>query len=251
MERKFLNYRKTECTNNCLYCFTRWEAEDIKYDNLCDFRDNVIVYPMCNADISPLEKSDEILEYLERCLSMQSKFSIISISTKSNLSGSFIECIKNINNKYKENGFIKISVSFSCKYNIEIIEPSANPYSTRLSLLSNIAHYGIPHSVILKPILPFVDLKEYCEIIDDIKMFSDAVVLGALYVDHDDMFYKEYINKKYQDKKKNILWLKENKAWSTVESTDKIIKIKEYIIEKDIRYFDSDSEYLHFLVDGR
>jgi DNA repair photolyase len=244
MKRAFLSYTRGKCKNECLYCFGRWNIEHANFDCLTDFNENIIIYPLCDNDISDLEDSGAILDYLEKCLSIQSKYSIISVSTKTDLPLSFIEQVRNINRLYVNRGFIKLSVSFSSKNYISVLEPGSASYRERISLLKNISEYSIPTSVILKPILPFVDIREYFELVSDINKYTNAVILGDLYVDSHDKFYKEYIQNKYTVTERKVSWLKNLPVWSVVESTEIIGALKNYISSIGIKHYDSDSEHL-------
>jgi DNA repair photolyase len=203
---------------------------------------------LCDNDIAFSGNPGGIIHYLEKCLSIQGKYSIISVSTKSNLPLSFIKQIGRINDRYKNRGFIKLSLSFSCKDGIGTLEPGAALYEDRISLLKKISECNIPTSVILKPVLPFVDIKDYHDIINDASMYTDAVVLGGLYVNEHDIFYRKYIEGKYSIAKKNVLWLKEKPVWCVVELLDRIGGIKEYIVAQGMKYYDSDSEHLSYIM---
>jgi DNA repair photolyase len=245
MKRKFLSYTRGKCKSNCLYCFTHWNIEHTNFDILTDFNENVIIYPLCDNDIGDLSDSGKILDYLVNCLSMQSKYSIISISTKTCLPLNFIQQVRKINDLYAERGFIKLSVSFSRRNDIDVIEPGSASYGDRILLLKSISEYNIPTPVIVKPILPFVNIKEYFELISDINKYTNSVILGDLYVDDRDKFYKEYIQNRYTVTKRKVSWLKNFPAWSVVESTEMVKALKDYISAMGMKYYDSDSEYLN------
>jgi DNA repair photolyase len=202
---------------------------------------------LCDNDITVFDDLKEIIRYLEKCLSTQSKYSIISISTKSNLPLSLLEQISQINDRYKDRGFIKLSLSFSCKDSISILEPGTASYEDRMLLLKKISECDIPASVILKPILPFVDMENYYDIVKDTSIYTSAIILGGLYVNEHDVFYKKYIKDKYSVTKRNISWLKEYPIWCVVESLDRIEDIKKYVVAHGMKYYDSDSEHLSYI----
>lgn len=239
MKRVFLSFNEYKCTNQCRYCFDNWDIEKNNFDILEDYHEDVVIYPYCNNDIID---SSETLTYLKECISIQSGDRvIISISTKNDLSSNFLEQIKGINNK----GFVKISVSLTNKNMIDKIENKAASYSTRLDLLKKLKALGIPTSVILKPILPFISLEEYYEIIEDVKDFVENFVLGDLYVKENDDFYKSYIHDKYNINKRNVSWLKNEPSWLIVESLEKRTKIQEYLKEKGIEFYLSDIDHIN------
>jgi DNA repair photolyase len=245
IKRVFLNFsNKKMCENGCLYCFADWPLDDSNYDLLRNEGNDVIIYPLCNDDLTPSDDIAKTEKYLERCLSLQSGFSRISISTKTNVSPQFLEWIAVANRRFANKGLIKLSVSFSCRGAIPEIEPKAASYNDRLSLLKNIKNQGIPTSVILKPVLPFVETAEYVDIINDASPYTDAVVLGGLYVNQDTPFYHDYIAAKYNLEKRSVLWLKNKPLWLVVESAEKIEQIKDCCAKKGIRCYMSDAEHL-------
>jgi DNA repair photolyase len=252
IKRVFLNFlNKKVCENGCRYCFAKWPLDDSNYDSLEDYGNDVVIYPLCNNDLTPSDDIAETEKYLERCLSLQSGFSMISISTKTDVSPQFLEWIAAANRRYAGKGLIKLSVSFSCRKAIPEIEPSAASYNDRLSLLKNIKERCIPTSVILKPVLPFIETAEYAEIINDASRYTDAVVLGGLYVNQDTSFYHDYIAAKYKLEEKSVLWLKNKPLWLVVESAEKIKQIKDCCAKKGITYYMSDVEHLATLAGER
>lgn len=249
MKRKFLNYRNAQCRNNCLYCFARWPIDGTNFDKLCDFNEDVIIYPFCNDDIIDSDSIDSIIQYLKRCLVIQSKKAIISISTKSNVPEIFLERIRQINKEHDGHGFIKLSVSFSCKKESNIIEPGALSYNNRLELLGKIVSYTIPTSVILKPVLPFVELTEYYEIVRDVGIYTNAIIIGSLYVNDDTSFYRDYIENRYRIITKQVKWLKNIPVWKVIESDEILSKLQDYIKQNNMKCFESDAEHLCSLME--
>jgi DNA repair photolyase len=248
MERKFLNYRNVKCKSNCLYCFAHWPIDDTNFDKLRDFDEDVIIYPFCNDDIIDSDSTDNIIQYLEKCLIIQSKKAIVSISTKSNVPEVFLEKIEQINKEHDDHGFIKLSVSFSCKKESNVIEPNAASYKNRLELLRKIADHNIPTSAILKPILPFIELTEYYEIVRDVSAYTNTITIGSLYVNDDTSFYNDYIKGRYTTTKKQVKWLKNLPLWKVIESSAKVSKLQDYINKNNMKCFESDAEYINSLI---
>jgi DNA repair photolyase len=246
LNRIFLNYtEKGICDNKCLYCFSQWDIDSSNYSDLIDYKNNVVLYPLCNNDITGTDNIEAIKEYIEKCLSMQSKFSVISLSTKTYLPVSFLQWAEDINKRYKSKGCIKISISFSCKTKIEELEPNAASYDKRLMLIKNIKEHNIPSAVIIKPLLPFIDITEYHAVIDDVRVYTDAIILGGLYVNPDTSFYNVYIKDKYTVSKKKVLWLKNTPLWLVTESAGLIEKARVYCEQKKISCYDSDIDFLN------
>jgi DNA repair photolyase len=252
LNRIFLNYtKKGICDNKCLYCFSQWNIDSSNYSDLIDYKNNIVIYPLCNNDITAVDNIEVIKGYIEKCLSMQSKFSVISLSTKTNLPLSFIQWAADINKKQRDKGCIKISVSFSCKTRIGEIEPNAASYDERLLLIKAIREHQVPSSVIIKPLLPFIDITEYHAIIDDVSFYTDAIILGGLYVNPETPFYKTYIEDKYTVSKKKVLWLKKTPLWLVTESAGLIEKVMIYCGRKGISCYESDIDFLNSLMKVR
>ena len=150
--------------------------------------------------------------------------------------------------KREDRGFVKLSVSFSNKYSIDKLEKGTAPYRQRVKLLEQVQNMGIYTSAIIKPILPFITLTEYKEIIDDLA-FIEKFVLGDLYVDINSRFYKEYIDGKYDMSIRKVAWLNEPECWNVIEDVEKKHQLYKYIEKKCCEYFESDidliSSYIH------
>ncbi|GAI01245.1 unnamed protein product, partial [marine sediment metagenome] len=107
------------------------------------------------------------MDYIEKSILIKD-YTIISFSTKAKMNNNVIEKINLINQNLtnKNKGFIKVSVSITNKSMIDELEPFASSFEERIETLKLLNKYKIPNSVILKPILPFIDVEEYQEIIN-------------------------------------------------------------------------------------
>jgi DNA repair photolyase len=247
MKRVFLNYSKEVCPNGCLYCFDKWGINSSNYDEIADYKDDVIIYPLCNNDIDVFTNIMLLEEYIERIISLQTHYSIISLSTKSNIPDTFLEWINKTNKLNLGKSLIKLSVAFSCKNDVHTIEPLATTYNERIKLLQKLSILQMPVSIIIKPLLPFVDIEEYYNIIDDARKYTRAVIIGELYVNQDNDFYRDYIQGKYRVSTKKVLWLKNKPLWSVVESQTKLDQIAVYCKKNKIDCYYSDQEFLEAL----
>jgi DNA repair photolyase len=236
-----------KCNLGCLYCFA--DIEGFRKLDVVNFKgknsesdDVLIYYPSCDTEFN---WSDNFDKFINKLVDSNTK-SIISISTKGKLRKSIIEKIKKANDiLIKQNiGFIKFSVSITNKSMISVIEPHASSYQERLDLLNYLNDQEIPSSVILKPILPFIETKEYIEIINDTIPFTANYLLGGLYVSKESVIYNDFIKDKYETTERKADWLSYKPMWTYIDSTNKMNILQEYINNNNKNSFFSDLELL-------
>jgi len=206
---------------------------------------NVAIYPACDSDCI---FDDEFIGLLEKAVSAREN-SMISISKKTVIADDVLEKIRDLNRIFVKNGScIVISVSFSNITRIGEIEKGCANYIDRINFLSSLESYKIPHNVIIKPILPFISFDEYTKIIDDTMDKTSTYVLGGLYVDKDNPFYKSFIEKNnYELIYRPVSWLKPVQSWFVVESERNKGKLHEYIKNKARHSFESDVDSLEHI----
>lgn len=238
---------KDKCGLGCLYCFA--EIEGFRKLDVVNFQTKnseteevLIYYPSCDTEFMWSENFDKFISNL---INSDNK-AIISISTKGKLRKNLLEKIKTTNDILinADKGFIKFSVSITNKSMIDVIEPRTSNYQERLDLLKYIQEHNIPSSVILKPILPFIETEEYFEIVNETKEFTNNYLIGGLYVSKENSFYKDFIKDKFEVVDKKADWLQYKPMWSFVESNEKINSISHYIISNYKNVFYSDLNLL-------
>ena len=175
---------------------------------------------------------------------------MFSFSTKRMLDDADLLYIKSLNDKMSvsKKGQIKLSISITTKTMVDQIEPNAASYYDRLALAKKIVELGIPSSVMLKPVLPFVPIDEFREIVDDFCAIGiNSFITGDLYVEPDSVFFRKYIeNSPWTIKRKKVSWLKSKPTWTSVDSSvDLITEIKQYIREIGAHHYDSDQEFIN------
>lgn len=240
MKREFFS-GDVSCSANCLYCFAKWQDEKSKHPKfsvekiLNSNDDSVVIYPCCDSDFF---KQNIILDDV---LKLDNKFIYVSISTKRMISVEQLDYLKKLDSelKQKNRGFVKLSVSFSNKYFIDELENGTMSYGERVNLLRQVQDMGIYTSAIIKPILPFISLTEYKEIIDDLA-FVKKFLLGDLYVDFNTEFYKKYICGKYNANIRKTVWLNEPEYWNVIVDDEKKLLLHKYIEKKNCDSFESD-----------
>lgn len=247
MKRKFFSCQ-TSCKSNCAYCFQKQlsypKFEEFNVDKIDE--NNVVIYPNCDGDFF----DSNFVTLLDK-LNLLKKYSVISISTKNDISSVQMKKISLLNTKMTaENlGILKLSVSYSTKSQIKHFEENTLPYDDRIKLSKRIINNGFKYATIIKPILPFIPLKEYYEIINDTIDISPSFIIGDLYVNLKTNFYQKYIHGKYKTYEKSISWLPNNVVWHAVESTELKNAICEYIVNRGGKVFLSDRDFVHSFVD--
>jgi len=234
-----------KCPYGCQYCFSKWDKfKNSIFSNskVINYENNIIIYPFCDSEIV-FQNYSEILSNVIEYVNQSQRQIIISISTKSDLPHkilSDLELVNEILNKF--NGFVKLSISITNK-NFQHIEAGTSSYNERINLLKRVNDYNIMSAVTLKPILPFVPLKEYYEIIDETSDFTEKYLIGGLYVDINTDFYNNYIKNKYEVIHRKVNWLN-NEIWHYVNSNQTQKLIKEYIEQRGKDYFVSDTSLI-------
>lgn len=247
MLRKFYSPEHS-CLNNCIYCFSKWDSYN-KFHPLdrpfnVEQHGSFAIYPVCDSECSI---DENFLGLIEQFFANREN-SIVSISKKNVISDAVLKRISSLNQELaKQGNCIVISVSFSTVTRISEIEGGCAEYIDRINFLQSLDNHKIPHNVIIKPILPFVPIEEYIKIVDDTGAFSLTYVLGDLYVDKGDEFYKSYIKDHFTPTCRNVSWLTPEQSWYAVESTEIKTKLHDYISIKGRQSFESDVESLKYI----
>ena len=113
--------------------------------------------------------------------------------------------------------------------------------------MKRIVDKNIPYITIIKPLLPFIDLKEYLGLIDDTVGICPYYVIGDLYVNEDSQFYKDHIENKFQGHRRPVSWNGKNGDWIVVENAGMREEVAAYIEKKGGVLFESDKEAITYL----
>ena len=246
------------CSSGCKYCF----AHQPDYQKFEDFSNQAyermtstynIVYPSCDGEFFNNPNTINQLDLMRK--NVLGKNIIFSITTKAILDEEEIKEISRINKEMIEQnkGFIKVSVTISNQSMIQEIEPNTSNFFERIDTLEMLRKYDIPSSVILKPLLPFIDIQEYIDIIRTTLKYTDLYLIGELYININSDFYKKYIKKDYHVDLKTVEWLDNKKMYRVIETTEMQHRIKDWIIGlysvKGIKpnIFENDTELLLYI----
>lgn len=148
-----------------------------------------------------------------------------------------------------EKGFVKVAVSFAA-LSIDELEQGTLSYRERLELLAELSRLGLPTSVTLKPVLPFVSNEEYNDILKDCAKLVKRITIGGLYVNRNTAFFKKYIDGKYQTKPRRVSWLSGQPLWDYVCQEEKLLSIANSAVEKGLLVFESDEELIKSFVNS-
>ena len=243
MERTLYS-TNVKCKSGCQYCFAKWESMNVGFPimsagDICDYTQLHVIYPSCDSEFSMKEGLIEILETISN-----RKNVVISLSTKQFLTPDILASLARINSNLEERGgFVKVGVSFSSKLLIDTIEPNTASYYERIETLRNIISYNIPSAVVLKPVLPFVSLDEYMNIIND-TLFVQRYLTGGLYINTATDFYKQFIKGQYAVAEKKVNWVCGNNQWLEVCQDSHITRIQGYIKSIGAKEFSSDIDMI-------
>jgi len=241
LKRKFFS-AVNKCSSGCGYCFAKWDNYT-KYPHFsCESinENDLIVYPCCDGNIF----DDSFDKLLAEALKVKNRV-FLSISTKNDISEERMNKLVEINNLLKShnNGFLKLSLSFSCLSIIDIIEKNTLPFDKRLSLIKDIIDRGLTYVTIIKPILPFIQKEEYKSVIDNTVNLSKNYIIGGLYVNKNTDFYKEYNLEKYPAYEKPVSWLPNNEKWLYIEDEAMKKYICGYIADNKGIFYNSDADF--------
>ena len=234
------------CPSNCLYCFAKWSNYNCQ-PSLRDWRNQAmcsVVCPCCDGDF---ESNSEILPQLWK-MARELSLLYVSISTKHTVNDNILAKYEELNKALIDSGkgFVKISVSVTTKYRIQELEQNTDTYDERRKFFSYLRSLGFATSVIIKPVLPFIDYSEYKEIVDD---FSDCqyFLSGNLYVNESTEFYRRYIENQYDLDERQVSWLDEQPFWKYVIQTKKLKKISKYIQSLNKFVFNNDIDLVEHI----
>ena len=233
------------CNNGCRYCFSYWNCPPSLVTMPCSLQSkgSVIIYPICDSELN--QQDDNFGLRLENCLENNPKC-VLSISTKEEWSDASLDRIDAI--RRKMGGLrIKLSVSIACKSMIKELEPRASDYDSRIRLLQRLEERGICHSVMLKPLLPFISSNEYCEIVNDTSAFCKDFVIGDLYVDQTTPFFKKYISEKYKVERRYCEWMQRDVDYVAHPQEKDIVC---YMRINNLSCYFSDADFLHKQIEG-
>lgn len=233
----------TPCNAGCKYCFSKWNGvysvqSPFSIERICDRE--AIIYPCCDGEFF---EQYNIVEMTKSIMRKMDKV-YLSISTKNSITDRQLRTIIELNDMLQSEGkgFVKFSVSVSNKSKLSEIEPRTTRYEERMDIVRRLVFEGIPSSLTLKPILPFVADEEYFEILEDFCVIVNRVLVGGLYVCTNTPFYEEYVKDRYPIEKREVNWLEEKPAWDYVSDQAKIDRIKQKATELGMTPYDSDAD---------
>ena len=253
INKRILLSNERKCPFECSYCFAELDCYaqqkprmlTINSLNL-ESESPVIIYPSCDSELTLDEQNLRIL----KDIISSHRYPILSFSTKRKLSDSQLDKLATLNQLLKEKeSFLKVSVSLSNKNRLGVIEKKASTYQERLETIERIQQKNIISSVNIKPILPFIALDEYFEIVDDFSNYTKFFMLGSLYIDKNTSFGNEVINN-YPSWicSRNVSWLPDKPDWLVCENKTLLKDIRDRIISNGALCFDSDISLINKLI---
>ncbi len=232
------------CRNKCTYCFERFNS--YRFPLLCwDSVKNLsdcIIYPTCNTEfVIDSYTKDFFADYILNATS----FNIFSFSVKNNLSKQELDYLTSINTKMIEKGIggIKVNISIASKSIISDLEPNTLSYNERLYLAKRIKEANIQCGLIIKPIMPYLSVDEYKNVVlDFFNIGINNVVLGDLYISSDSLLANDYDSSIEQ-----VDWISKDTKWTKIRSANTTDILKSYIHSIGGVCFLSDREQTEFM----
>jgi len=249
MERRFLA-AQASCPLGCAYCFAK--SNSYRGQSRQDYSQRSqrfdIIYPACDGELllepNYMEKLGTLADTAVRPV-------ILRFSTKVLLAPRVVRRLAQLNHRLTKEGrgSLVVGISFSTASRIEEIEPGTAPFEKRVEGLRRLAESGVPSTVSLRPLLPFLPASEYAEIVGRTSAYASHYLLGDLYVFENTDFYKRHIARKYTLSTRRVDWLPQRPCWTVVES--KLLKgqVRRCINRSGSFAYDCDVELLQNLKD--
>lgn len=235
------------CGAGCKYCFAKWNElypGQPKLDESAPGNNEkqAIIYPCCDGEFFDQDDLVNLVEMYSR--SMEKVY--VSISTKQHIQDSDLYRLAQLNSHLisADKGFVKFSISLSNKYNLAEIEPRTMTYSERLDLAKSISETEMLNSLTLKPILPFVPVEEYFEIIDEFSLYLQNILIGGLYVNPNSDFFLKNIAGKWDVSPRKVEWLLDTPEWDYIADESKMSAIRSFSHNRNLHIFDSDVDLI-------
>ena len=150
----------------------------------------------------------------------------------------------------EDKGFVKFAISLSTRTMLDEIEPATMSYEERIKLAGYINSLGLPLSLTIKPVLPFITAEEYDSILKDFSSYLNRVLIGGLYVNKTSSFYADYLYNDSVCTKRKVAWLIAHPDWDYVEDAELMKKIQISAQRLGMQVFDSDSSVVKSLIEG-
>jgi hypothetical protein len=208
-----------------------------------------ILYPSCDTEVGlDTHRIKAITD-----LAVTTNAIAVSISTKRKLSANFMTRLLELNKRLSGlDILLKVSVSVSTKYQINDIEKGAASYADRLQMATTLRSHEIASSLNLKPVLPFIPVSEYLEIVDDFINVCPSFMLGGLYLSEDSLFGQSIISD-YPNliSEKPVDWIPGKPIWKFCYDKDKINSILKHISSHGGYGYLSDKDFILNILDNR
>lgn len=188
-----------------------------------------------------------------RDFSHKSKKVYFSISTKQSIADEEIARIGEFDRELRSTnrGFVKLAISISNISMLEEIEPRTLSYLQRLALAEKIQKEGLFFSVTIKPILPFIEVDEYCTIINDFSKYTNYFLMGGLYINKGTKFYSQYILPGTKVTQRVVNWLPDHPEWDYIEDEVQFRQVREHAAQTGNLTFDSDDQLIRYYIEQR
>jgi DNA repair photolyase len=252
-KERVLTYSHLSCPLDCRYCF----VEDLNFNQekniaylsteqfeLIENLPEEIKTIMLGCDTEFFQDKADALKTLERLIKTKIDISVI---TKLSLNEKFIEQLKKIHEKLKEqNNLLVFSVSLPCFESARIWEPGVPTPEKRIKTLKKVFERDIKTLVAIRPLLPTINEKELENIIDATKDFSYGYYSGPLYLkDLDLLENKEKVNLKIEQVQPH--WMPDNNIFYKIEKEGQMELLRNMVDKHNKPFFEGAAEAIKYL----
>lgn len=220
---RVLTYSQLSCPLDCSYCFVGDmnfnQKRDVAYltqeqQLLLERLPEEIKILMLGCDTEFFQSKRDSIDTLKKLANFKKDLSVI---TKLNLTESFINEIKLIDDLLSKNGNILVfSISLPCNNSAKIWEAGAPSPQKRIKTLRLAHEAGLKNLVAIRPLLPSISNKELEEIICRTKDFCSGYYSGPLYLKSLDMIAEEERNL-FKIEKMQPSWMPEGNIFYRIE----------------------------------
>jgi DNA repair photolyase len=226
-----------KCPLGCIYCF----VDNVNYTGIpkLNIDSAKSILSQIDMGVEVLQPSADVelflvpnwLEILEKLAEFKKH---ISFATKSKISDKKMMFLAHLNSELNKSGAIlNIAVSITnLNDNWRDIEKNTPSPDERIETLAMLFKHGIPTTVAVRPILPFLSTCDIDKIVEATYRYTYGYLSGPLYLTEEMKHY--LIGKRYNYKTiiKEVEWLSGHPSMEVIESP----LLEKYLVDKAKQY---------------
>jgi len=224
-----------KCPLGCTYCF----VDSVNYRGLPRADSAESIWTDIDQDVEILQPAADVELFLvPNWLGILTKLArlkrSISFATKYKLSDYKARILGRINAELNKDGAIlNVAVSITNMGDswkeVELRTPSP---AERVQTLANLFRNGIPTTVAIRPMLPYLTTADIDTIVDATKEYTHGYLSGPLYLTEEIKSYLRARGCSYETIVKEVAWLPDRPLMEVIESPD----LERYLVAKAKRH---------------